>query len=98
MIPIHVACIGCWIRHRRDPESAEVRINSLRAREYLLLGMAGLKSHRAIYVPQVVHFPHAAALIALGRDTAIKSRSVVGAVCVVVVAAGPCRILTGEHG
>lgn len=40
MIPIHVACIVSWIRHRRDPESAEVRINSLRAREYLLLGMA----------------------------------------------------------
>ena len=37
---IHVACIVSWIRHRRDPESAEVRINSLRAREYLLLGMA----------------------------------------------------------
>ena len=24
MIPIHVACIVSWIRHRRDPESAEV--------------------------------------------------------------------------
>lgn len=40
MIPIHAACILSWIRNRRNPESAEVKINTLRPREYILMGIA----------------------------------------------------------
>lgn len=40
MIPIHVACIVSWIRNRRNPDSAEVKINCLRAREYIIMGLA----------------------------------------------------------
>ena len=39
MTPIHIACIVSWIRNRRDPESAEVKINLLRPREYIIMGI-----------------------------------------------------------
>lgn len=49
MIPIHVGCIVSWIRSRRSPESAEVKINSLSKREYLLMALADCIVTAAFY-------------------------------------------------
>ena len=49
MLPIHVACIVSWLKNRKTPESAEVKINSLCPREYLLLGLADVLVTVAFY-------------------------------------------------
>ena len=49
MIPIHVACIVSWIRNRRNPESAEVKINSLSVKEYAVMGFADCLVTAAFY-------------------------------------------------
>lgn len=49
MIPIHLACIVSWVRGRLDPDSAEVRINALCAKEYLLLAVGDVLVTFAFY-------------------------------------------------
>lgn len=49
MIPIHIACIVSWIKNRRNPESAEVKINTLRPSEYILMGAADCLATVAFY-------------------------------------------------
>lgn len=49
MIPIHLACIVSWIKNRRNPDSAEVKINSLPAKEYALTALADCAVTVAFY-------------------------------------------------
>lgn len=49
MIPIHIACIVSWLRNRRTPEVAEVRINSLSPREYIIMAFADCAVTAAFY-------------------------------------------------
>jgi nicotinamide mononucleotide transporter PnuC len=49
MIPIHVACIASWLRNRKNPNSAEVKINSLKSKEYWLMGLADIAVTFAFY-------------------------------------------------
>ncbi|MBQ5927515.1 MAG: nicotinamide mononucleotide transporter [Clostridia bacterium] len=38
MIPIHVFCILSWLKNRKNPQAAEVKVNTLSKQEYLIMG------------------------------------------------------------
>ena len=49
MIPIHIGCIVSWLKNRKNPDAAEVKINTLTRREYFLLAVGDLAATTAFY-------------------------------------------------
>lgn len=49
MIPIHFCCIISWLKNRKSPNAAEVKVNSLSKTEYLVMGFFDILVTIAFY-------------------------------------------------